>query len=600
VSQPKQSGIRYLQYARGRFAFRRRVPADAAWAFEQHREVVVPLPCVNEVELARLVEQHNAAFERTLRLARARGAEEAERRVREDDIAVVAAAYERQLLATDDECRNGALSDAEFDEWGDFLSETLARRRRARARGQFDEIRDGMLEFLQGARLAPSSDETVMARLLRAVFDADQRAVQAELARHNGEIVPTPELPAAPGLYTGVGVMGEHGYLDSMYEGWRRRCRPGVKSLYEAELWLRRLSAFTGADPTPFASTLSGPPDVEPDAVGRRVHLRELPRSKVVEFKAHWLDEQRRDPKTVRKGLSLLAAIVAHALHEHPSDDAQLQSNTFHALWHKAERERGGTVRPRTAFEVEHLNAIFSSRLFMSAAPADGTMEAAMYWCTSLCAFTGARLDELGHLHTDDVTLSDGTWWMRIEAKSDAERVKNASSQRLVPLHDVLLRMGFPQYVERMRASGATRLFPSLKTDKKGGVTAALSKRLNRYLDEVGVKSERHCFYSLRHAFKHHARMSGIAKEVSDALCGHARGADASSNYGADSYPLEPLKAAIARFSIPGLRIEHLYKHAAAATESGHGAVQERKTISIGFGERNECRGSGVTGRSYG
>jgi len=558
--------IQYLQYVRGRFLYRRRIPQDARWAFEGKTEYVEPLPTVSQTELARLVQQHNAAFERTLHLARAKGGEGAERPVREDDIPLLARAYERELLATDEACRIAGSSEPDFEEWGRFLAETLARRRHARARGQFDEVRDGMLEFLEGARLAPSKDESLMRRLLVEIFDADLRAVQAELARHAGEIVPTPERLAAPGVYEGTGVMGEAGYFETMYESWRKACAPGTKTLYEIELWLRRLCDFMGADSTAFSSMLAMKPKVAPEAAGRRLHLRDVTREKVLAFKSHWLDAEPLHKKTIRKGLSLIAALVGAALLSHPATEVQL-GNPFHHLWLKHEFDRKGRVRPRTAFEVEQLNKLFSSRLFDTRQGPTDAMEVAMYWCLLLGPFTGARLEELGHLRVNDLRRSPaGIWSLRIEAKNEDERVKTLASERTVPLHDALVRAGFPRYVAAVRAAGFTRLFPCLSKDRKGALTAALSKRLNRYLKSVGVSfSGRYVFHSMRHTFKHYARECEISKEVSDVLSGHSLGSDASSAYGGDTYPVRPLREAIERFSIPGLDIEHLYEQPPAA-----------------------------------
>lgn len=568
--------IQYLQYVRGRFLYRRRIPQDARWAFEGKTEYVEPLPTVSQAELARLVQQHNAAFERTLHLARAKGGEGAERPVREDDIPLLARAYERELLATDEACRNAGSSEPDFEEWGRFLAETLARRRHARARGQFDEVRDGMLEFLEGARLAPSKDESLMRRLLVEIFDADLRAVQAELARHAGEIVPTPERLAAPGVYEGTGVMGEAGYFDTMYRNWCKHCSPGVKTLYEVELWLRRLCEFNGADPSLFASMLAQKPKVGPELAGRRLHLRDVSRRRVLEFKAHWLDVDPLHKKTIRKGLSLIGAAVGVALQLHPADEVEF-GNPFHHLWLKNEFDRKGRARPRTAFEVEQLNTIFASRLFDAQRGPRNPMEVAMFWCLLLGPFSGLRLEELGHLRVNDLRRSpSGIWSLRIEAKNEQEGVKTLASERTVPLHDALVRAGFPRYVECIRAAGYKRVFPCLRKDRKGALTAALSKRLNRYLREVGVKySGRYVYYSLRHTFKHFARECEISKEVSDVLSGHSLGGDASSGYGADHYPVRPLREAIERFSIPGLEIEHLYEHIPGAFNVDRTIVEE-------------------------
>lgn len=72
---------------------------------------------------------------------------------------------------------------------------------------------------------------------------------------------------------------------------------------------------------------------------GQRVHLSDVPGSQAMALEGHGLEVAekrarmgegpRRSVKPVRKGLSMLAAVVGTSLHEHPADD-KLQMNVFH------------------------------------------------------------------------------------------------------------------------------------------------------------------------------------------------------------------------------------------------------------------------------
>ena len=50
----------------------------------------------------------------------------------------------------------------------------------------------------------------------------------------------------------------------------------------------------------------------------------------------------------------------------------------------------------------------------------------------------------------------------------NGRRVKNRGSERLIPLHPELIRLGFMTYVAQQRGAGETRLFPELKPDRNG------------------------------------------------------------------------------------------------------------------------------------
>ena len=63
------------------------------------------------------------------------------------------------------------------------------------------------------------------------------------------------------------------------------------------------------------------------------------------------------------------------------------------------------------------------------------------------------------------------------------------SSLRAVPIHPELVRIGFLQFVDHVRANGGTsaRLFPKLTPGPKGGFGEAFSKWFGRYKRELGI-----------------------------------------------------------------------------------------------------------------
>ncbi|MDF7826851.1 hypothetical protein P4B35_22680 [Pontiellaceae bacterium B12227] len=74
------------------------------------------------------------------------------------------------------------------------------------------------------------------------------------------------------------------------------------------------------------------------------------------------------------------------------------------------------------------------------------------YWVPLLGLYTGARLNELCQLHTDDVYQLDGVWLIDIndnDAPKTHKHLKNASSERLVPVHPELIRRGFIHFVQK-------------------------------------------------------------------------------------------------------------------------------------------------------
>lgn len=224
-----------------------------------------------------------------------------------------------------------------------------------------------------------------------------------------------------------------------------------------------------------------------------------------------------------------------------------------------------GVAKPRTIYDRNALAALFGTSVWtQDARPIGGRGEAA-YWLPLLALYTGARLEELGQLRTIDVGEehyldaddSDATAQViRIVAdEADGLTLKNKGSERRIPVHPELERLGFLRHVAAMREAGQSRIFPDLKPDRDGTRTAAWSKWYGRWLRAEGkILDGRVTFHSFRHSFKHYARQAGLAPDVQNEITGHETG-DVADGYGGLSYPLLPLVQAMARYRVPGFAL---------------------------------------------
>jgi integrase len=210
----------------------------------------------------------------------------------------------------------------------------------------------------------------------------------------------------------------------------------------------------------------------------------------------------------------------------------------------------------RLLFTTQDLQTIFTSPVYTEEyRPLGGAGEAA-YWLPLLGAFTGARLEELGSLHTEDVGREAGVDFLFIH-----RRHKNASSRRKIPIHPVFFELGFLAYVAERRRADGPRLFPDLRSARTE-VTAAWSKWWGRYMDEIGLTDERKNFHSFRHTVKRALRDKGVDKTLRDALLGHTA-RDVAEQYGIDEdgigIALPTLAGAMGRLSYPDLDLSHLH-----------------------------------------
>jgi integrase len=225
----------------------------------------------------------------------------------------------------------------------------------------------------------------------------------------------------------------------------------------------------------------------------------------------------------------------------------------------------GGKMQ-RQPFSLSDLQAIFSSPVYANGdRPKGGRLEAA-YWLPLLGLFTGARLEEIGQLRVSDAQRKeypdqDGKmlsgWFLQITEATDAlgqdNRIKNAASERLIPLHPELERLGFITYVEKL-SDQKGRVFPDLKANVYGRLTAKWGEWFGPYLRKVcGITDKRKVFHSFRHTFKDYIRRARIAEGVQRQLMGHA-GKDVADDYGS-GYDLHSLAEAMATYRVPGLTL---------------------------------------------
>lgn len=259
---------------------------------------------------------------------------------------------------------------------------------------------------------------------------------------------------------------------------------------------------------------------------------------------------------TTNTTLSLLSALLGFAvkrnlIENNPARGTQLKDN-------RRAREK------RREFDAPALGAIFGSAIYAADERPDGGAGEAAYWLPLLALYTGARINELCQLHPGDVAQEGYTdakgkaqkaWVVRIEHDAaKGQRVKTEGSERRVPLHPDLVKLGFVKYAQAQ--AGKPLLFDRLSMGpKETRLAGNWGRWFARYMrDTCGVTDERMTFHSFRHTFKHHMRQCQVPKDVNDALTGHETG-DAADAYGGLSFPLSPLVEGVKRYRVDGFTL---------------------------------------------
>lgn len=246
-------------------------------------------------------------------------------------------------------------------------------------------------------------------------------------------------------------------------------------------------------------------------------------------WKDHLLGAKKLTAKTVKEGYLAAAKVTFNW----GKENDLIASNPVADVKVRAPK----TIKTRDkALTTEEATTILRESLKFSD-PAVRTFDAVRRWAPWLCAYTGARINEITQLRSKDVRLIDGVHCIHITP--DAGSVKSGE-YRNVPLHDHIIAQGFLAYVKA--ADG--HLFYDPANGRGGSDANPQSKkageRLAKWAREIGVDdpnvSPNHGW---RHRFKTEARLAGIDTYASDAITGHKSGTEGSL-YG--SWPMPALK----------------------------------------------------------
>jgi integrase len=162
-----------------------------------------------------------------------------------------------------------------------------------------------------------------------------------------------------------------------------------------------------------------------------------------------------------------------------------------------------------------------------------------------LLCFTGARIDEIAELQRKHVRREAGVWILDI-CPTAQRRGKNATFQRMLPVHPALVAEGFLHYVEALPRDGDASLFPDLLPASDGSRGRTATTVHGRWVRKrVGITDRRKApAHSWRHRMEDQLRIVRALPEVQDAITGRHNPRNAGAGYGKGfrAMPEETLK----------------------------------------------------------
>jgi integrase len=215
-----------------------------------------------------------------------------------------------------------------------------------------------------------------------------------------------------------------------------------------------------------------------------------------------------------------------------------------------------------TSFHADHLVTLFTSPVFTGDAKSP-----AWYWIPLILLFTGARLNEIGQLHADDVVWGDVPYFDITQKIKDpknprkAQAVKslknerwNSPSIRRIPIHPVLLDLGFKDFYKAHARDFVFEDLPHGKRRRDGTVkkpTHQFSKNFGKYLDRIKIDEPIYRLHSFRHLFNQAIERCHVHESRGKYIMGHRRNSKAQENYDIDP-ELPNLLAEISKIEFSG------------------------------------------------
>lgn len=219
----------------------------------------------------------------------------------------------------------------------------------------------------------------------------------------------------------------------------------------------------------------------------------------------------------------------------------------------------------RLPYDTEELKLFFERAPLFSGCkashrrriPGSKIIKDSIFWFPLFALFSGARLGEIAAATVNDFKCDEGFHYLDIHAAKDNKHLKTQASDRRVPIHPELIKMGFLEYLEKQQKAGLTQVFEHNQGRPDIRDVRGWSQFWRNFQRDLGVTDRRKVFHSFRHNFKSACRDAEIEEEVHDAITGH-RPYMAGRRYGW-RISLKVLAGAMEKVRYPGLDLSHLH-----------------------------------------
>ncbi|MEO9629684.1 MAG: DUF6538 domain-containing protein [Sulfitobacter sp.] len=225
---------------------------------------------------------------------------------------------------------------------------------------------------------------------------------------------------------------------------------------------------------------------------------------------------------------------------------AQLKAR-MHA-WHKSQKtpcklpKRVSRPKRRMSWSLEHVSRLLRSPIYLgTSSPKQRSRKAtarkrviirdAIYWVPLFMITMGVRPEEILQAAVPDVVRRDGILCLFIGDEEDAV-LKSEQSRRVLPIPQILLDLGFREWIVAKRKFGETWLFPEIQPDISHGRRSQIfGDRLRNLLKTLKLHDPREDIYAMRRTLSSKLMGLGIDTGTRQRILGHLEGTTIDRHY---------------------------------------------------------------------
>jgi integrase len=166
-------------------------------------------------------------------------------------------------------------------------------------------------------------------------------------------------------------------------------------------------------------------------------------------------------------------------------------------------------------------------------------------WLPWMCAYSGARINEVAQLRKADFFQVGNDWFYRLST-TGGKTLKTRSSERMVPVHPDLLREGLIEFITKLSLSNDERIFSA-------GAHSTIQRWIRKKL--CITRTELAPSHGWRHLFEDLCTGGGMVDAARYYMTGRATGRS-SDGYGKSQAMLPGLAAEMRKF--PGIPLKEV------------------------------------------